>query len=184
MVDRDTRVKYIKGKIRTIHHFPKDGVMFKDITTMLKDARALRFVIDEIMDYYVAKEIYFDKVVSAESRGFIFGAILAHELRAGFVPIRKPGKLPSKTHAHEYELEYGKDKLEIHEDALEFGDAVLIVDDLLATGGTALAAVKLCEKLGAKVKSLAFVIELGYLHGRDKIKGYDIFSLVNYETEE
>ena len=174
----------LKQKIRTVPDFPKNGIMFKDITTLLKDAKALRFVINEFMEYYVKKDVYFDKIVSAESRGFIFGAILAHELRAGFVPIRKSGKLPSKTHKQEYELEYGKDTFEIHEDALEFGDSVLIVDDLLATGGTAEAAIKLCEKSGAKVRGLCFLIELGYLKGRDKLKDYEVFSLVDYDKEE
>jgi len=183
-VNCEKNADYIKSKIRNIPDFPKKGIMFKDITTLLKDAKALRFVIEEFMDYYDEKNIHFDKIVSAESRGFIFGAILAHELRCGFVPIRKPGKLPGKTVSHEYELEYGQDKLEIHEDALDFGDSVLIVDDLLATGGTSVAAIKLCEKLGAKVKGIAFLVELGYLHGREKLKGYDVFSLVDYDSEE
>lgn len=179
-----TAMKEFKEKIREIPDFPKQGILYYDITTLLKDAKALRRVVDEFMDHYIRKEFAIDKVVSAESRGFIFGAILAHELHAGFVPLRKPGKLPSKTVSQEYELEYGKDKFEIHEDAIEAGDSCIIVDDLLATGGTAQAACKLVEKLGGRVRGLAFLVELGFLNGREKLKKYDIFSLVNYETEE
>lgn len=174
----------LKKVIREIPDFPKEGILFYDITTLLKDARALRKVVDEFTNHYIKKQFAIDKVVSAESRGFIFGSILAHELHAGFVPLRKPGKLPGKTVSEEYELEYGKDKFEVHEDAIEMGDNCLIVDDLLATGGTAVAAVNLVERLGGKVKGLAFLVELGFLNGRKKFDKYDILSLVNYNEGE
>jgi len=173
-----------KKIIREIPNFPKEGILFYDITTLLKDARALRKVVDEFTEHYIKKQFAIDKVISAESRGFIFGAILAHELHAGFVPLRKPGKLPGKTMSEEYELEYGKDKFEVHEDAIEPGDNCIIVDDLLATGGTAEAAVKLVERLGGKVRGLAFLVELGFLKGRAKFEKYDLLSLVNYEQGE
>lgn len=132
-----------------------------------------------MVDKYMGKEI--NKVISAESRGFIFGSLLAHELNCGFVPVRKPGKLPSETVREEYDLEYGKDALEIHKDAVEKGEKVLIVDDVLATGGTALAMCKLVEKLNAKVFGLCFLIELNFLKPREKLKSYDIFSLISYD---
>ena len=172
----------LKDKIRTIPHFPKKGVMFKDITTLLKDPHALRHVIREITHYFDGKGI--NIVASAESRGFILGAILAYELHAGFVPLRKPGKLPYKTIKQEFITEYSKDAFEVHEDAIEKGDNVLIVDDLLATGGTAKAAVDLVEKLGGNIIGLAFLIELSFLKGREKLKGYDILALVDYDKEE
>ncbi len=172
----------LKSKIRTIPHFPKKGVMFKDITTLLQDADAFRYAIQEMLSHFRGKKI--DKVVSAESRGFIFGSVLAHELGAGFVPLRKPGKLPYKTIKEEFETEYSKDAFEIHEDAIKNGENVLIVDDLLATGGTLEAATKLVENLGGNVVGIAVLIELGFLNGREKLKKYDIFSLVNYEKEE
>jgi adenine phosphoribosyltransferase len=166
-----------------VPHFPKKGIMFRDITTLLKDAHALRHVVDEMVEYYIKKPYHIDKVVSAESRGFIFGAILAHELHAGFVPLRKPGKLPAKTIKQEFDTEYSKDAFEIHEDAIEKGDNCLIVDDLLATGGTSRAAVDLVERLGGNVKGLFFLIELSFLKGREKLKGYDVFSMVDYKEE-
>ena len=171
----------LKKKIRNVPHFPKKGIVFRDITTLLKDAHAFKLAVSKLLEKWKGKEI--DKVAAAESRGFIFGSILAYELNAGFVPLRKPGKLPWKTLKHEFETEYSKDAFEVHVDAIEKGDKVLIVDDLLATGGTALAAAKLVEKLGGKVVGFAFLIELGFLNGRKKLKGYDVFSLIRYEKE-
>src|SRR3989344_5852058 len=165
----------LKEKIRNIPDFPKPGIMFRDITTLLAEPAAFSHVIKKMKKYYKAKEI--DAVVGIESRGFIFGAALAHALGKSFLIIRKPGKLPYKTVAEEYELEYGKDKIEIHEDAIKQGQKVLIVDDLLATGGTSLAAAKLVEKLGGVVAGLAFVTELNYLKGREKIKSYKDFEI-------
>jgi adenine phosphoribosyltransferase len=172
----------LKDKIRTVPHFPKEGVMFKDITTLLMDPHAFRDVIRQILTYFDGRGI--NKIASAESRGFIFGSVLAHEMHAGFVPLRKPGKLPHKTIKEEFDTEYSKDSFEIHEDAIEKGDKVLIVDDLLATGGTVEAAVKLVERLGGSIEGISFLIELDFLKGREKIKGYDILSLVNYSGEE
>ncbi len=172
----------IKSKIRTVPHFPKEGVMFKDITTLLQDSDAFRYVIAEMLKKIEGKKI--DKVVSAESRGFIFGSVLAHELGAGFVPLRKPGKLPAKTIKEEFDTEYSKDAFEIHEDSVKKGENVLIVDDLLATGGTLKASVKLIERLGGNIVGISVLIELDFLGGRDKVKGYDVFSIVNYSAEE
>lgn len=172
----------IKGKIRTVPDFPKKGVMFKDITPLLQDPHSFRYVIRRILDYFEPKKI--DVVASAESRGFIFGSVLAHEMHASFVPLRKPGKLPYKRIKQEYETEYSTDAFEIHADAIKKGDRVLIVDDLLATGGTCKAAVDLVEKLGGKVVGLAFLIELGFLNGRKKLNSYDVLSLINYDKEE
>jgi adenine phosphoribosyltransferase len=175
--------KYIKESIRCVPDFPKQGILFRDITTLLKDAKALRAVTEEMVKYYIKKPYAIDKVVSAESRGFIFGALLAHELHAGFVPLRKPGKLPAKTIKQEFETEYSTDAFEIHEDAIEKGDNCVICDDLLATGGTSLAGIKLIEQLGGNVKGCFFLIELKFLHGREKLKRYDVFSLVQYDKE-
>jgi len=171
----------IKSKIRTIPDFPVKGIMFRDITTLLQDGKALRHVCDKLHERYKDKEI--DVVVGIESRGFIFGSVLAYLLNVGFVPVRKPGKLPCKTVKQEYELEYGKDAVEIHEDAIKKNDRVLIIDDLIATGGTISAACKLVEKLGGKVVELAFVIELPELKGREKLKDYEIYSMVEFEGE-
>lgn len=175
-------IQQIRSKIRTIKDFKKKGVMFKDITPLLQDPFAMKQAILAIRERFRDKKI--DAVVAAESRGFIFGAILAHELHCSFVPLRKPGKLPYKTIKQEFQTEYSTDAFEVHEDGLLPGQNTLIVDDLLATGGTAGAAVKLVERLGGKIAGLAFVIELAYLGGRDKLKGQDIFSLINYKTEE
>jgi adenine phosphoribosyltransferase len=174
----------LRKKIRTVPHFPKKGVMFKDITTLLQDSAAFRQAIDDLVEHFMKKDIHFDKVVSAESRGFILGAVLAYEFHAGFVPLRKPGKLPYKTISQEFMKEYGPDKFEIHSDAIEKGESVLIVDDLLATGGTLKAAIDLVEKLGGKVNGIACLIELAFLKGREKAKGYDIYSLIKYDKEE
>lgn len=173
-----------REKIRKVPHFPKKGILFYDITTLLKDSQALRAVTDEMVHYYLKKPFPIDKVVCAESRGFIFGALLAHELHAGFVPLRKPGKLPAKTVKQEFKTEYSTDAFEIHEDAIEKGDKCIIADDLLATGGTSRAAIDLVERLGGEVKGLFFLVELGFLKGREKLKGYDVFSLVQYDKEE
>ncbi|MBW2964979.1 adenine phosphoribosyltransferase, partial [Candidatus Woesearchaeota archaeon] len=158
----------IKSKIRTIPHFPKQGIMFRDITTLLKDAQGFRKVIDEFVQRYTGADI--DVVVGLEARGFILGGAIAHQLGKGFVPIRKAGKLPGKTVRHEYELEYGTDKIEMHEDSIHKGSKVLIVDDLLATGGTALAAATLIEKLGGVVVEMAFIVDLPEVGGQKKIK--------------
>ena len=171
----------IEKKIRTIPDFPKKGVMFKDITPLLQDPHAFRYVIRRILDHFEPKKI--DVVACAESRGFIFGSVLAHEMQASFVPLRKPGKLPYKRIKQEYKTEYSTDAFEIHADAIKKGDRVLIVDDLLATGGTCKAAVDLVEKLGGKVIGLAFIIELGFLNGRKKLKCYDTLSLIKYDKE-
>ena len=164
--------------IRDIPDFPKPGIIFKDITTLLKDKTAFRHSIDLLVQSYRNKQI--DQIVAVESRGFIFGSALAYQLGTGFIPVRKPKKLPSATQRVEYELEYGTDSIEIHADALEPGQRILIVDDLLATGGTAAAAARLVELLGAKVVGLAFVIELAFLNGRNRLEGHDVFSLIQY----
>jgi adenine phosphoribosyltransferase len=173
----------LKEKIRTIPHFPKQGIMFRDITTLLKDAQGFRKVIDELVQRYTGVDI--DVIVGLEARGFILGGALAHQLGKGFVPIRKAGKLPHKTEQHEYELEYGKDKIEVHVDAIEKGDKVLVVDDLLATGGTALAAAALIEKLGGDIIEMAFIVDLPDVGGQKKIKekGYKMFTLVEFEGD-
>lgn len=170
----------IKSKIRIIDNFPKEGISFKDITTLIGDGEGLRASIDEIANYLKEKQI--DVVVGPEARGFIFGVPVAYALGVGFVPVRKKGKLPFDTVAVEYELEYGKDCLEIHKDSIKPGTRVAIVDDLLATGGTIGAVAKLIEQVGGEVVSLAFAIELTDLNGRDKLKNYDITSLVQYDV--
>ena len=172
----------LKDKIRTVPHFPKEGIMFKDITTLLQDPHAFRHVIREMLNHFDGKKI--NVVACAESRGFIFGAVLAHELHASFVPLRKPGKLPSKTIKQEFKTEYSTDAFEIHEDAIKENDNVLIVDDLLATGGTSKAACDLINKLNGNIIGMAFLIELTFLKGRDLLKDYDIFSLISYDKEE
>lgn len=168
-------------KIRNIPDFPKKGVVFRDITTLLKDPEAFRNSIKKMRETYSGKSI--DKIVGMESRGFIFGSVLAHELGVGFIPARKPGKLPAETVQEDYKLEYGTDALEIHRDAIQKNDNILIVDDLLATGGTASATARLVEKMGGKISGMCFLIELAFLKGRDRLKGYDINSLISYESE-
>jgi adenine phosphoribosyltransferase len=168
----------LAAKIRNIPDFPKQGILFRDIMPLLQDPKALHEAVDRIVEYGVGRHI--DVVLGAEARGFILGAAVAYGLGAGFVAARKPGKLPYDTVSAEYELEYGTDRLEIHADAIEPGQNVLVHDDLLATGGTARAKVELVEKLGGKVVGLAFIVELLPLHGRDKLEGYDIFSLIQY----
>jgi adenine phosphoribosyltransferase len=169
----------LKAKIRDIKDFPTEGVLFKDITTLLKDAGAFRYVVDQLAERYRRPRV--ELVVAVESRGFIFGGAVAHELGAGFVPVRKLGKLPGKTIEVEYELEYGRDALAIHEDAIRPGQRVLAVDDLLATGGTMAAALRLIEQLGGQVVGIEFLIELAFLHGRDKLKNYPVHSLIVYD---
>ncbi len=173
----------IKEKIRTIPHYPKQGIMFRDITTLLKDAQGMRKVVDELVQRYTGAPI--DVICGIEARGFILGGALAHQLGMGFVPIRKKGKLPAETISHEYELEYGTDCVEIHKDAIAEGSNVLIVDDLVATGGTATAAAKLVEKLGGKIVELSFIVDLPEVGGRKKLEeqGYKVFSLVEFEGE-
>lgn len=168
----------LKEWIRDVPDFPKEGIIFKDITTLLKEREVFKNVIDLMASNYSERKI--DRIVAIESRGFIFGSALAYQLGVGFVPVRKPKKLPSKTEREEYALEYGTDILEIHVDAVDPGEQVLIVDDLLATGGTAAASVRLVEKLKANVAGLVFLIELTFLNGRDKLKGYDINALIQY----
>lgn len=168
----------LKSKIRVIDDFPKEGISFKDITTLLKDKDAYRYAIDSMVR--ICKEKQADIIVGPEARGFVLGAPLAYALNVGFVPVRKPGKLPSETATYEYNLEYGTDKLEIHKDAIEPGQRVLIADDLLATGGTSISTARLIEQLGGKVVGLAFLIELTFLNGRNTLEGYDVQSLVKY----
>ena len=168
----------IKSKIRTIPHWPKKNIMFRDITTLLKSPEGLKETIDLLHKRYADKKI--DTVIGIEARGFILGAPLAYLLGCGFVPVRKPGKLPAECESEEYSLEYGKDKVEIHKDAINKADRVLIVDDLLATGGTINATRNLVKKLEGEIVECAFVIELPDLNGRDKIKGENIFSIVKF----
>lgn len=168
----------LKKIIRDVPDFPKAGIVFKDITTLLKNKEAFKYAIDKMVERYKGEDI--DLIVGIESRGFIFGPILAYHLNAGFIPVRKPGKLPSEKVTETYDLEYGMDAVEMHKDSINPDDKVLIVDDLLATGGTAQATAKMIEKLGGIVVSFAFLIELEFLKGRDKIKAYNIFSLIKY----
>jgi len=168
--------------IRCIPDFPRKGIVFRDITTLLKNGRALASAVDQLYGRY--RDTRIDKVVSIESRGYILGAPLAYKLAAGFVPIRKPGKLPAETLRQEYALEYGKDTIEIHKDAVSRGERILLHDDLLATGGTAVAACQLIEQLGGTIAGLSFLIELDFLQGRSRLSNYDVFSLIRYEAEE
>ncbi len=172
----------LKKYIRSIRDFPIKGVMFRDITTLLKDPSAMEETLNQLIK--LTSGIKIDKVAGIESRGFIFGAMLANKLKAGFIPLRKPGKLPAETESQTYQLEYGLDKIEIHKDAVRSGDKVLIHDDLLATGGTAEAACKLVEKLGGEVVQISFLIELTFLNGREKMQKYDIKSLITYDSED
>ncbi len=167
--------------IRDIPNFPKPGVVFKDITTLIKNGKAFNEVIDIFYRKTRGKKI--DLVLAVESRGFIFGGALANKLKAGFVPVRKPGKLPWAVEQESYSLEYGQDTLQIHQDAVKKGQKVLIIDDLLATGGTLQAACKLVEKLGGKVVGILVLVELSFLKGREKLNNYDFFSLIKYDSE-
>ena len=173
----------IKSRIRTVPHYPKQGVMFRDITTLLKDPVGFRITINEFVNRYTGVRI--DKVAGIEARGFIIGAALAFQLGVGFVPIRKKGKLPAETVGHDYELEYGTDRIEMHLDAITKGDRVLLADDLIATGGTAEAACKLIENMGGKVIECCFVIDLPDLNGRKRLEkqGHKVFALCEFEGD-
>jgi adenine phosphoribosyltransferase len=168
--------------VRNVPDFPRRGILFRDITTLLQDPGSLRKSASLLIKQYETRGI--QKVAAVESRGFILGSILAHELHAGFVPIRKQGKLPWKTFRQEYSLEYRSDVIEIHQDSIEPGEKVLFHDDLLATGGTARAACNLIEQLGGDLSDLSFLVELSSLHGRESLKGYDVFSVLRYEGED
>ena len=171
----------LRSYIRSISDFPKPGIMFRDITPLLKSAEAMREVVRQLAEPF--RDTNVTSVLAAEARGFVFGAPLAMELGAAFVPVRKPGKLPFQTETFHYDLEYGSDALEIHSDAIDQGDRVLLVDDLLATGGTIEACLKLARKQGAEVVGAAFVIELAFLNGRDKLDDTKICSLIEYQSE-
>jgi adenine phosphoribosyltransferase len=168
----------LKPLVRTVPDFPKPGILFYDITTLLKDRIGFAQLIDALAAHYIGKDI--DLVLGIEARGFIFGPALAYRLNAGFVPVRKPRKLPAQVARVTYDLEYGTDSLEIHLDAIEPGQNVIIVDDLLATGGTMEATVRLVQQLGGHISGLGFAVELDFLKGRDKFKEYDVFSLLHY----
>jgi adenine phosphoribosyltransferase len=171
----------LKKTIRSIPDFPKKGIVFRDITTLLKNPRAFKEAIDKLSAHFADSEA--DIIVGPESRGFIFGSALAYKMGLGFVPVRKPGKLPAETESESYSLEYGIDTIEIHKDAVKSGTKALMIDDLLATGGTMLAACRLVEKLGGKVVGVGFLIELSFLNGREKLKKYPLFTLIDYESE-
>jgi adenine phosphoribosyltransferase len=168
----------LKKLIREVRDFPKKGILFYDITTLLRDKLGFATLVDALSEHYLANDI--DLVLGMEARGFIFGPAVAYRLNAGFVPVRKPGKLPAATQRVEYDLEYGSNILEVHKDAIHKGQRVIIVDDLLATGGTAAATVQLAKSLGAQIAGLGFVVELDFLKGREKLKGCDVFSLLHY----
>lgn len=168
----------LKDYIRSIPNFPKAGILFRDITTLLKDKKAFKLAIDKLVSKYKSKKI--DLVVAVEARGFILGGAIAHRLNAGFVPVRKKGKLPAETESITYDLEYGQDTLEIHKDAIKPGSRILIIDDLLATGGTVKAVTDLINKLQGKIVGIAFLIELTDLKGKDKLKSYSVYSLIKY----
>ncbi len=173
--------KDLKAIIRNVPDFPKKGIVFRDITPLIGDKEAFKYVIDELVRRYADNKV--DYIVSVESRGFIFGAALAYVIGCGLIPVRKKGKLPYKTHEITYDLEYGRDTLQIHTDAIEKGKRVLVLDDLLATGGTTLAAIDLVRKMEGEIVEAAFVIELEFLKGREKIKDTPVFSLVKYDKE-
>lgn len=168
----------LRNYIATVEDYPKEGILFRDITPLMADGEAFRYATQEIVDY--AKSLEVEVVVGPEARGFIVGCPVAYELGIGFVPVRKPGKLPRETEKVEYELEYGTDTLTMHKDAIKPGQRVLVIDDLLATGGTVRATIDLVEKLGGQVAGCAFLIELADLKGRDKLKGYDFKTLMTY----
>src|ERR1035438_10236530 len=169
----------LKTLVRTVPDFPKPGILFYDITTLLKDRKGFATLIDALAQHYIGQDI--DLVLGIEARGFIFGPALAYRLNAGFVPVRKPRKLPAPTIRVTYDLEYGTDSLEIHQDAIEPGQRVVLVDDLLATGGTMEATVKLVKQLGGDIVGLGFAVELDFLKGRDRFTGLDVFSLLHYD---
>jgi len=172
-------VEALKALVRTVPDFPKPGILFYDITTLLKDKTGFAKLIDAMASHYLEHKV--DLVLGIEARGFIFGPALAYRLNAGFVPVRKPGKLPAAVERVSYDLEYGSDALEIHKDAIQPGQRVVLVDDLLATGGTMEATVKLAKDLGGEIVGLAFAVELDFLKGRERFKEYDVFSLLHYD---
>src|SRR5947207_9074863 len=178
-VSANGNCEHLKKLIREVPDFPKKGILFYDITTLLKDKAGLATLIDALAEHYLKQDV--DLVLGMEARGFIFGPALAYRLNAGFIPVRKPGKLPAATAKYDYALEYGTNTLEIHRDAIEKGQRVLIVDDLLATGGTAEATAKLAESLGADIAGMGFVVELDFLNPRAKLKQYDVFSMLHYD---
>jgi adenine phosphoribosyltransferase len=176
------KLEDLKSKIRDVPNFPIQGIVFRDITTLLEDTEAFRFVIDHLYRRYREEKI--DKIVAVESRGFIFGGALADRLGCGFVPARKAGKLPADTIEESYNLEYGTASLQLHSDAIQKGQKVLILDDLMATGGTLAATAKLVERLGGTVVEIAVLIELNFLKGRDLVKDYPVYTMIQYESEE
>lgn len=178
MDDLAEQISRLRATIRDVPDFPKPGIVFKDITTLLKDRVAFRRAVDLLT--VLCGDRSLDLVVGVESRGFIFGSVLADRLGTGFVPVRRPGKLPFRTVKASYELEYGTDSLEVHEDAFAHGERVLIVDDLIATGGTARAVADLVERLGGQVAAFAFLVELTFLKGRERLAGYEVLSLIRY----
>jgi len=178
-VMKETSCEHLKKLIREVPDFPKKGILFYDITTLLKDRVGLATLIDALAEHYIGKDV--DLVLGMEARGFIFAPALAYRLNAGFVPVRKPGKLPAETTKYDYALEYGTNTLEVHKDAIHRGQRVIIVDDLLATGGTAEATTKLATSLGAEIAGLGFVVELDFLKGREKLRQFDVFSLLHYD---
>ena len=180
MSEAEGKYEHLKKTIRTVPDHPKKGILFYDITTLLQDAKAFRESVHALAEPFRGKGI--DVVVGIESRGFIFGGAVACELGAGFVPVRKKGKLPWKKVCEEYELEYGKDVIEMHADAIGKGHRVLVIDDLLATGGTTKAVIRMIEKLGGKIVALAFLVELVHLKGREKLKGHEIYSVLKYSV--
>jgi len=171
----------LKDKIRNVPDFPIKGIMFRDITTLVKDPAAFKFVVDKFYDRYKGKGI--DQIIGIESRGFIFGGALAHRLGCGFVPARKLGKLPAETIEESYELEYGRTSLQIHVDAIQPGQRVVILDDLLATGGTLRATANMVERLGGEIFEIAVLVELTFLNGREKLKNYSFYSMIQYDSE-
>ena len=173
-------VEALKALVRTVPDFPKPGILFYDITTLLKDKTGFAKLIDAFAGHYIERKV--DLVLGIEARGFIFGPALAYRLNAGFVPVRKPGKLPAAVERVTYDLEYGSDALEIHKDAIQPGQRVVLVDDLLATGGTMEATVKLARQLGGEIVGLAFAVELDFLKGRERFKEYDVFTLLHYDV--
>jgi adenine phosphoribosyltransferase len=181
MKRKENPMEDLKALIRTVQDFPKKGIGFKDITTLIKNGPALGLAVDQLAELFAGKQA--EVVVGVESRGFIFGTALAYKMGLGFVPVRKPGKLPAKTIREEYQLEYGTDAIEIHQDAIQTGQKVLIIDDLLATGGTVAATTRLVERMGGDIVGIGFLIELDFLNGRDKISQYAVQSLVHYDGE-
>jgi len=175
------RGEELKKYIRNVHDFPKKGIVFRDITTLLLDKNGFCSTINLFLEYL--KDKHFEKIAAIESRGFVLGGAIANSLQKGLILVRKPGKLPAETVQEEYKLEYGTDALEIHKDAVKKGDGVVVIDDLLATGGTALATCQLIEKLGGKIVCAAFLIELSFLNGRGKLKNYPVYTFINYPSE-